>query len=90
MNSIVSINKEEDTSKITKETKYINIPIDIVDNNINNYFILFCKYIHYFYKSQITAPISGSNLQRFGFSNSEILDVKLSTLFSNSETLDNK
>ena len=40
MNSIVSINKEEDTSKITKETKYINIPIDIVDNNINNYFII--------------------------------------------------
>ena len=37
MNSIVSINKEEDISKITKETKYINIPIDIVDNNINNY-----------------------------------------------------
>ena len=29
MNSIVSINKEEDISKITKETKYINIPIDI-------------------------------------------------------------
>ena len=40
MNSIVSINKEEDISKITKETKYINIPIDIVDNNINNYFII--------------------------------------------------
>ena len=39
MNSIVSINKEEDISKITKETKYINIPIDIVDNNINNYFL---------------------------------------------------
>ena len=41
MNSIVSINKEEDISKITKETKYINIPIDIVNNNINNYFL--CK-----------------------------------------------
>ena len=41
MNSIVSINKEEDTSKITKETKYINIPIDIVNNNINNYFYYF-------------------------------------------------
>ena len=27
-------------SKITKETKYINIPIDIVDNNINNYFLI--------------------------------------------------
>ena len=40
MNSIVSINKEEDISKITKETKYINIPIDIVDNNINNYFLI--------------------------------------------------
>ena len=39
MNSIVSINKEEDISKITKETKYINIPIDIVNNNINNYFL---------------------------------------------------
>ena len=40
MNSIVSINKEEDISKITKETKYINIPIDIVNNNINNYFLI--------------------------------------------------
>ena len=40
MNSIVSINKEEDISKITKETKYINIPIDIVNNNINYYFLI--------------------------------------------------
>ena len=37
MNSIVSINKEEDISKITKETKYINIPIDIVNNK---YFLI--------------------------------------------------
>lgn len=53
MNSIVSINKEEDITKITKETKYINIPIDRVDSNINNYFLV--NGIDYSYSESINS-----------------------------------
>ena len=65
MNSIVSINKEEDISKITKETKYINIPIDIVNNNINNYFL--CK-IESFGEKNLTQD----EIERFHLSTLEL------------------
>lgn len=53
MNSIVSINKEEDITKITKETKYINISIDKVESNINNYFLV--NGIDYSYSENINS-----------------------------------
>ena len=53
MNSIVSINKGEDITKITKETKYINISIDKVESNINNYFLV--NGIDYSYSENINS-----------------------------------
>ena len=71
MNSIVSINKEEDITKITKETKYINIPIDKVESNINNYFLV--NGVDYSYSESINGKNGFIYIDYNMFKNGELL-----------------
>ena len=71
MNSIVSINKEEDITKITKETKYINIPIDKVESNINNYFLV--NGVDYSYSESINGKDGFIYIDYNMFKNGELL-----------------